>query len=258
MTLNIQKPKHHPPRILIYGTPKIGKSSFGALADNPVFQQTEDGLDAIPVDAFPLATTYNEVMTNIEALATQEHDKKTYVMDSLDWLEPLVWKETIARNPYSEKGKEIVSIDDYGFGKGYGHALSVWKEYLDAVNYLRREKGMAIVQIAHAQIKRFENPETDAYDRYEIKLQKSAAALISENSDIILFANYYVGIKKEEKNMSKEGRKRAIGGDRILYTEEKPAFIAGNRYGLPSEIPFDKNGDYWGVIASHVPFFNQS
>ena len=259
MTLNTTKTTGKPPRILIYGPQKIGKSSFGALADKPVFVQVEDGLDGISVDSFPRAYSFEEVMSNLQSLAEQEHSFNTVVVDSLDWLEPLVWKETVSRVPYGDKGKKVENIEDYGYGKGFAHAMDVWKDYLDMLDYLRNERNMTVIQIAHAQIRKFENPETDIYDRYEIKLQKSAAAKMMEHSDIILFANYFVGVKKEEKSMSKEGRKRAVGsGERVLYTEERPAFMAGNRYSLPSEIPFDKNGAYWQTIAEAVPFFNST
>lgn len=250
--LKLQEKKQHPPRILIYAPPKFGKSTFGSMADSPVFQQTEDGLDAIDCPAFPLATSFKEVMDNLADLATQEHDRRTYVMDSLDWLEPLIWKQVAA-----QEGKQ--SIEDIGYGKGYAMALDLWQEYIDATNYLRTERAMTIINIAHAQVKRFENPETDAYDRYEVKMHKLAAAKMVEQSEIVLFGNYFVGIKKEDKAMKKDGRARAIGtGERILYTQERPAFIAGNRYGLPVEIPFDREGQFWNVIAQHVPFYKQS
>lgn len=258
MVLNVSKSTGKPPRILIYGPQKIGKSSFGSLADRPVFVQVEDGLDAISsVDAFPLAKSFGEVMTNLAELAEQPHDYKTVVVDSVDWLEPLVWQHLVTERPFNEKGKIVRTIEDYGYGKGYAHALDIWRQdYLSALNYLRDERGMTIIQIGHAQIRKFENPETDIYDRYELKLNKSASALLMEHSDIILFANYYVGVKNEEKKMSKETRKRAVGtGERVLYTEERPAFMAGNRYGLPAEIPFTKDGAYWGVLAEHIPFF---
>lgn len=259
MALNVTKAVGKPPRILVYGPQKIGKSSFGALADNPVFIQAEDGLDALNVNAFPLSGSFTDIMTNLQKLAEEEHDFKTVVVDSLDWLEPLVWKETISRNPYGDKGKKIENIEDYGYGKGFAHAMDVWKDYIDMLDYLRSEKNMTVIQISHAQIRKFENPETDIYDRYELKLQKQAAAKMMEHSDIILFANYYVGVKKEEKAMVKEGRKRAVGtGERVLYTEERPAFMAGNRYSLPPEIPFDKDGKYWQTIADAVPFYNRS
>jgi hypothetical protein len=77
-----------------------------------------------------------------------------------------------------------------------------------------------------------------------------------EYSDIILFANHAVTIKKKQDGFSE--RTRAVGsGDRYLFTSEKPAFVAGNRYGLPDEIPFDKDGEYWVTIANYIPYFNK-
>lgn len=258
MTLsNISKTGGLPPRILIYGPAKIGKSSFGSMANKPIFIQTEDGLDAIEADAFPMAKSFSEVLGNLAALATEDHDFKTLVVDSLDHLEPLIFNQVCQEH-------NVSSIEEVmkGYGKGYIAALDLWREYLTAIDYLRETKKMTIVQIAHANIKRFESPMTDAYDRYEIKLQKLAAALITEKSDIVLFANYWVGITKEaESSRQKDDdkRRRAVGsGERILYAEERPAFIAGNRYSLPAEIPFDKDGSYWSVIANHVPFYKQA
>ena len=43
-----------PPRIVLYGTHGIGKSTFAAQAPNPVFIPTEEGLDAINATAFPV------------------------------------------------------------------------------------------------------------------------------------------------------------------------------------------------------------
>ncbi|MDR0869400.1 MAG: ATP-binding protein [Planctomycetaceae bacterium] len=40
-----------PPRLLIYGTEGIGKSTFGASAPKPIFIPTEDGLDHNPSSA---------------------------------------------------------------------------------------------------------------------------------------------------------------------------------------------------------------
>jgi len=44
-----------PPRILLYGTEGIGKSTFAAQAPNPIFIPTEDGLNEIDCASFPMA-----------------------------------------------------------------------------------------------------------------------------------------------------------------------------------------------------------
>ena len=248
--LNLAPRKHVPPRILIYGPQGIGKSTFVSNSMNPVLIQTEDGLGNLDIPAYPLARTYGEVMTALTELATVDHLYNTVAVDSADWLEPLIWAQVA-----KEAGKK--SVEDIGYGKGYVLALDLWREYLSALNYLRDEKNMTVIQTAHANIKRYDNPETESYDRYEIKLHKGASALLLEHSDIVLFANYYVGVTKDGGGFKE--RKRAVGsGERILYTEERPAAVAKNRYGLPNEIPFDKEGNYWNVIAAHVPFYQQA
>ena len=258
MGLSTQAVKSLPPRILVYGSEGIGKTSLGATANAPIFLPTENGLSGhIDAQAFPVSKTYKEAIGYLTELATQEHDRKTLVVDSLDWLEPLIWDEICRFN--AEKSIEKVGG---GYGKGYAMALELWREYLSILDYLNQEKEMMIIQIAHAQVKRYENPEMDAYDRYSIKLQDgkstSAAGLLIEYSDIVLFANHQVFVRKEEKVFNKERKIAVGGGARVLYTEERPAFKAKNRYGLPPELPFDKDGAYWSIIANCVPYFNQT
>lgn len=257
MGLTIEKQKIIPPRILIYGTEGIGKTSFGASSYKPIFLPTERGLSGHPeVMSFPIARSFQDVMGYLTELATKEHDRKTIVIDSVDWLEPLIWDHVCKENNESNIEKVMG-----GYGKGYAMALDLWREYLQALDYLNEEKDMTIIQIGHAQIKRYENPETAAYDRYSIKLQDgkniSACGLLMEYSDIVLFANYHVMVTQDDKTFNKERRRAVGGGERVLYTQEMPAFKAKNRFGLPSEINFDTNGDYWNVIANKIPYFNK-
>lgn len=237
-----------PPRMLIYGVAGIGKTTLSAGAPAPIVLQTEDGLGTLDVPAFPLAKTFGDVMDALQALATEAHEFKTLVVDSLDWLEPLVYAHTCATNKWG-------SIEDPGYGKGYLAALAFWRDYIAAINYLRDEIGMTIVQLAHSQIRRFESPETEPYDRYELKLQKHTAALVMEHSDVVLFANYRVGVTKADAGFNKKVS-RAIGsGERVINTTERPAWLAKNRYAMPDQIPMPREGA-WAQLAQHIPYFN--
>jgi hypothetical protein len=258
MALSLATSAHEPPRIIIYGNHGLGKSTFGSMAPNSVFIQTEDGLAGIDTPRFPKAESFAQVMEQLGELYNEPHDFKTVVIDSLDHLEPLVWGKVVEENPSTGKtGRPAEGIESYGYGKGYVMALDIWREYLDALDMLRKERGMMIIQTAHSQVKRYENPMSDPYDRFEMKLHARASALLQEKADIVLFANYATSILKS-KDKSGNERVRAIGaGDRVLCTEERPAFQAKNRFSLPSEIPFDRDGGYWGVIANSVPFLNQ-
>jgi len=83
--------RHTPPRLLIYGTEGIGKSTTAAQAPNPIFIPTEDGLDQIDCSSFPLAGKLADVESALQSLLNEKHDFASVVIDSVDWLERLIW-----------------------------------------------------------------------------------------------------------------------------------------------------------------------
>jgi hypothetical protein len=221
-----------PPSLVLYGSAGVGKTTFGAMAPNPVFLQTEAGEGTLELSTFPLLKSFRECLESIAALIEHEHDYKTLVVDSLDHLEPLVWKVVCEQN-------NIDSIEKLGYGKGYVMALDLWREFLAAINTLRDRKGMAIILIAHTHIRKFESPDSDTYDRYEIKLHQKASGLIQESVDAVMFAKHKVITKKEDKGFGNTRVRGISTGERVLCTTETPGFIAKNRYGLPAEIDFN-------------------
>src|SRR5262249_6067966 len=63
-----------PRRVMVYGTHGVGKSTFGSMADRPVFIQTEDGLSGIDCERFPLARSYTDVLSAMTALYNEQHE----------------------------------------------------------------------------------------------------------------------------------------------------------------------------------------
>jgi hypothetical protein len=125
-----------PPRILVYGVAGVGKTQFAADAPDSVFLQIEDGLGGIEASTFGLLRSFGQVMEALGCLYTEEHAFRTVVLDSLDWLEPLIWKHTAQAHGHKD-------IEAFGYGKGYLAALDTWRAFLDGVNALRDERGMA-------------------------------------------------------------------------------------------------------------------
>lgn len=221
-----------PPRAVIYGTHGVGKSSFAAQAPNPVFIQTEEGLDALDVTAFPLARSYEEVMEAIQSLYSEDHEFKTVVLDSADWLEKLIFKQVAVNN-------KVANIEDIGYGKGYGFAVDLWHNIIEGFDLLRNEKGMCVIMLAHTQIKRYDDPLTDSYDRYMLDLHKGGASIISEWCDLLMFANYRVSTVKSDLGFNQK-KTRAVGvGERVLHTQERPGWVAKSRWSLPDTMPLD-------------------
>jgi len=221
-----------PPRILVYGTEGIGKSTLAANAPHPVFIQTEDGLSEIACDKFPLATTFDDVLAVLNDLASSEHTYQTVVIDSLDWLERLIWDAVCKKY-----NADSIEKADGGYQRGYVHALTHWRRITDALQRLRLSKSMAVILTAHAKVEKFEDPESSAYDRYSPRLNKHAAALITEWCDAVLFATRKFRTESEDRGF---GRERTIavgiGDERVLRTVGSPACVAKNRFGLPPQI----------------------
>jgi hypothetical protein len=210
-------------------------STFGSQAPKPIFIQTEDGLDEIECDRFPLATKFDETIAALKTLISEQHDYETVVIDSLDWLERLVWDKLCG-----QYGVESIEKVDGGYARGYMHALSLWREVLDLLNVLR-SRGMVTILIAHSKVERFEDPESSPYDRYSPRLHKHAAALIKEWCDAVLFAARKHRTHSEDAGF---GRKRTLaqaigkdGGERVIRAYGSPSCVAKNRYGIAEELP---------------------
>lgn len=229
--------KAEPMRILLHGPLKIGKTTLAAQAPGALFMPIENGLSGITAASLPVVNHFSDVIIGIKALLDQPHDFQTFVVDSLDWLERIVWKQTCI--DHNEE-----SIESFGYGKGYTEALTTWEIFRAGLDKLH-QRGMTIILISHSEPRRYDNPETDAYDRITIKLHKHASALLCEWSDVILFANHKVLTTSEDAGFNKKRTRALNTSERVLYTEERPAFVAGNRYGFPTELEMS-----WSAIES--------
>lgn len=218
-----------PPRILLHGTHGVGKSTFGAQAPAPIFIQTEDGLINIDVPHFPLAKSLDDVWQTIKLLIEEEHEYKTVVIDTLDWLEKLIHAQVCL-------DEKVTSVESCGYGKGYVFALSHWSRFFRGLDKLR-EKGMAIILLCHDEIKTVNPPDANPYDKYSLKIHKNAASMAEEWADIVLFAQFQVFVNTDKN--TKKGK--AVGGERIMYAANNPAYAAKNRYGITDPIPMDFN-----------------
>ena len=229
---SISKNSPKKPRIVIYGPSGIGKTTFGSSAPDPIFIITEDGLGDIDVPHFPLASSYDDVMDALKSLLGDDHEFKTVVLDSADWLEPLVWEKTCAR-------LHVASIEEPGYGRGYVEASTEWKDLLDILTRLRDEKDMIVIMIAHGAVIKIEDPIHPAYDQNGLKLHKRAAAKVEEYADILGFCALKTLVKTEKEGFN-QIRNRAIDtGERVMYLTPSAGFKAKNRYRLPPSIPLD-------------------
>ena len=240
------------PRIILLGVEKIGKSTFAAGADSPVFLpiKGEEGIDDIPVPQVPTCNTAADVMGWLCTFGREEHRHQTVVIDSTSTLESIVHKEIC------EKANNAPSIneDSLGFGAGINQAGVIWRQFTEVLDALRTQKNMTSILIGHVGIRRFDDPNGESYDQYQWDIHPKAASLLYRWADCILFCNTKVVVAKEQLGFSKDNvKKRGIDiapGSRFLYTQKRPSHPGGGRgvYGrLPYELPL-----YWANFRDAV------
>ena len=217
-------------KIVIYGPEGIGKSTFAAEFPNPVFIDTEGSTDNMDVARLDKPTSWTMLNNEVAFIKANSTECRTLVIDTIDWAESMAVADVCAQ--HGKKG-----IEDFGWGKGYTYVQEEMGRFLNSLSDLV-DMGINVVLTAHAQIKKFEQPdEMGSYDRYELKLgQKTGsktAPLVKEWADMVLFANYKTLVMTTEN-----GKKKAQGGERVMYTNHRPAWDAKNRHGLPDELPF--------------------
>jgi len=217
-----------PARIVLYGPHGIGKSTFGASAPKPIFLQTEDGLTRIKAARFPKAESFLNVLEYINMLLEETHEYQTLVLDTADWTEKLIFDAVCEENGRVDSIEKAAG----GYGKGFSIALNKWGILLDRLEELRAS-GMSTIVLAHCQIKSYNPPDSASYDRYQIKIHEKAAAKLEEWADAVLFANYKIFVDAD-KNKAVN-----TAPERIMYTTERPAWRAKNRYSLPETLPLD-------------------
>ena len=216
-------------KVVVYGPEGIGKTTFASHFPAPLFIDTENSTDFIDVARFPKPSSWTMLMEEINSARSYIGQYKTLVIDTADWAEMLCKKQILS-------SRDMKSIEDAGYGKGYVYLAEEWGKLLNALTELR-DAGMNIVLTAHAMMRKFEQPdELGAYDRWEMKLEKKTAPMTKEWADMILFANYETYIIKEKNNAPKG---KAQGGKRVMYTAHHPCWDAKNRQGLPDKLPFE-------------------
>ena len=227
----------YPPRMVAYGTDGIGKSTFGSQATNPIFVCTEDGATRLDVPQFPLCKKWEDIFDALRALAKEDHNYQTVVIDTADWAQHLAI-EFIIRDEYKDNG---AMFDAYG--AGYKVLMREWRKFLSALDYLRTKKQMEMILLLHAAIRPFNNPLGDNYDIYKASLVDSPSTsiwgLTKEWADLVLFMNTDIRVRTDSQKANKG--KATMMQKRYIYSKPSAAYDAKVRAGwdLPDKVDLD-------------------
>ena len=232
--------KRMPRKVIIYGPPKVGKSSLAGSTTDALMIPTEDRVSHIKCDKTPVIEKFEDINDVFDFLLKKKENKHTYkrvIVDTLDWLEPLIHNYAVRK--LNERGVSAKSITDddckeTNFQKGLKFlAPQYWKIFLSNCDVLR-ENGMDVILVAHSHIISVNPPDRDPYERYVMKIDKSSLAVLEEWADIIAFYDKEVFVKMEKTGPTSKKGKAIASKKRILHLcGDNPAMINGNSFGLP-------------------------
>lgn len=224
-TTIVREKRMRPPMIVLYGEPGIGKTTFAANAPDPFIIDIERGADNFDVPRANVSTL-EEFHDILDYLLIGKHEFKTIVIDSADWLESLIHQKIC-----KDSGATSISDkrnDATAYGNGHVKSVNMFKMILTVLEKIRNEQNVGVIFTGHSHIKRIDEPDGGAYDKYVIKLHDKVGALLTEWAGAILFA-------KKETQLDQNGK--AHEGNRVIISSGTKAATAKSRLDLPSQIP---------------------
>lgn len=230
--------KEKPYRVLVYGRDGTGKSTFASQAPRPAFIAAESGLENINAMAFQPESWEDVLQASEQLISDTNFD--TIVVDSLDWIEPLVF-DYVCREG-DDRGPKP-NVESFGFGKGYVIAINQWRKFLSILERARNN-GKHVILIAHMVRKPVKNLTGEDYDSFVIKLNEKAAGLIREWVDVVGMAELEVVATKLNPHESVKG---SATGRRLLRTAPSAAFDSKTRFSLPDRLELN-----WGVFHKAI------
>ncbi len=224
-----------PPRAVIYGEPKSGKTSLIASIPNLIMIPLEDGQGTLDYARTPQPTDYETLIETLRELATSEHPYKAVGIDGLTGVEELI-RAKVVRDEFEGKLDKFMA-----YHKGFTFCASVWVEFCRELDAVRR-RGVAIWCAAHSKLETVDDVSAGSYSRMSPSLHKDALAVVTKWSDIIGYIDLErKAIDKGSKDAARTTRTAYATGTRKLIVEDTGSHMAGNRYGLdsPIELPLD-------------------
>ena len=227
-----------PPKMIVYGQPGVGKTTFAAQA-GALLIDCENGAGAIPgLTRTPYLKTWSEMKAWLDDLVINGPPEGVGVVaiDTLDWLCNRIVEHVVIELDPKAQG-DITNTIGSAHG-GYYKAREivqniVSRDLLPALNAIS-EHGVAVLLLAHAANAKMTLPEG-----YDIRTAAPdtpvwLTPIFTEWADAVLFAT------------------RGNDGVRALTTEWSPTVCAKNRYSLPNPLEFSWTS-LMNAMASAAP-----
>jgi hypothetical protein len=203
--------------VLIYGLPKIGKSTWCSKSEGALFLATEPGLNSLEVYQVPIAS-WAELLAACAEIAKGEHEFKTVILDTVDNAYRMCADHINAKFKVEYEG-------DLEYGKGWALIRNEFQRVLTKLASL--PSGLFLV--SHAEEKEVQTA-TKTYTRIKPTLPDKARKIIVGMADMILYCDVETSVNGEGKSVVQ----------RVMRTKPSAYYEAGDRTGrLPDTIPLD-------------------
>lgn len=234
------KPEVEPFVGTIVGVQGTGKTTLACTFPGVIMIRTQGEKPPrdIPKNQTPTlleVETAAELWDALKALLREDHSFKTLTFDTVTGLDILFTQDVLAADP-NARG---LNQSHGGYGNGASMVSAAHMRVRKAAEMLRKQKGMNIIFLAHAEIVDVSPPDGDPYSTYSLRLPKKSLAPYLDSVDCVGFLKQERVVRGAVEAKNDRGAKpgRAItSGDRVLVTYLTPAMASKNRYGITEDI----------------------
>lgn len=247
--------KGRPTAAVVSGMPGVGKTSMVANSSAPVFitGPFDRGIETLKstgqlseeIQNLPPCQSLGEFYSQVDWVATAEHDRKTLVVDNLGDIEALMLAE-IKRRDFANDDK---AYSLYEVGQRV-NGPSEFRCILTALDRVR-DRGMSVLLVTHSVSREIKDPSTANYDKWTPDVTKYNWPLLNRWADMVLFLNFVTHVIGQKDDM-KKGKARG-GQERVIYCTNRASYEAKNRHNLPDEISMgDSGAEAWENLVNAI------
>lgn len=248
-------------RVVLSGVEKVGKTTLATNAPRALLVPLETGYSGVVVNKVPMLEHYAHVMQLLDEIAQTaaagQFPYQSLVFDSGTALERLIHLAVLATDPaYAAGNKKGVTMESAlgGYGKAYQLANQYFDDFLKKCDMLAVHFGINIIITCHVFAAKIVDPTVGEYDSWDLLLhspknQKTYGKreMITQWADIVGFLHEPLFVIEGEKmNKGVSANK-----GRVLSINRTPAYVAGNRFGMTTDIPVPQTGG-WNHLAHSI------